>query len=122
MELIPFEQSRRGPGARKMMADAASEFMRIISKRSENIKNPIFVQEKWRQYCRERRNSYMSDMLGHGRVWRRLNRHGKLVRWFYSTKKLLTIQNVVRCEAHREVLETIFDETSGLNNHRRRES
>ncbi|MGV8073270.1 MAG: CapA family protein [Syntrophobacteraceae bacterium] len=109
IELVPFEQSLHGHGACRMRQSKAQALLKAIAMRSENLHEPAFVNEQWNQFCRERRNLYMSRMLGHGRVLRRLNRHGYLVRLLYSAKSLLAARNFIQCEAHREVLETIFD-------------
>lgn len=110
MELVPFEQSRGGPGARKMTPDAAHALLQAIAERSKNLQIPGFIQEQWRQFCCERRHWYLSKVLGHGRILSRLNRHGYLVKWLYSAASRLVLENIIRCEAHRDVLETIFDD------------
>lgn len=109
MELIPFDQSHGQPGARKMSPDAAKALLQIVAERSEQIQDGNFVREQWKRFCAERKNYYMSKMLGHGRILTRLNRRGSVVRWCYSNRALLGASNSVQCEAHREVLETIFE-------------
>ena len=112
MELVPFEQSGEQPGARKMTPDAARAMLNAMAKRSETIQDATFVQEQWRQFCRNAEHCYLSTVLGHGPLLGRLNRYGHVVRYLLSRKALLGVQNVVRCEAHREVLETIFEQLS----------
>lgn len=112
MELVPFEQSGEQPGARKKTPDAARATLNAMTQRSERIQDATFVQEQWRQFCRNAEHYYLSTVLGHGPLLGRLNRYGHVVRYLLSKKALLGVQNVVRCEAHREVLETIFEQFS----------
>lgn len=110
MELIPFEQSQGQPGARKLKSDAAQSLFRALNDRSDQIQDKAFLHDRWRQFCEERKNSYLSTVLGHGRILGRLNRYGHLVQWLCSARALLGMENVVRCEAHRDVLETIREQ------------
>ena len=54
-----------------------------------------------------RKAAYLSLLHGHGPLVRRV--HGRLgwLRWLYSRKKRLFLLNLVRCEAHREAIQTI---------------
>ena len=110
MELAPFEQSRNEPGARRLPPVAAQVLLEAMNKRSANIQVPGFVECQWQRFCNEKRHLYLSMALGHGRVFRRLNRRGHLFRLIYSAKSRSTMENMIRCDAHRNVLETIFDQ------------
>jgi poly-gamma-glutamate synthesis protein (capsule biosynthesis protein) len=118
MEFVPFVQSCGGPGVRRMTPDAANSFFKAIAERSKDIQTPGFIRKQWLEFCREKGHRYLSTVLGHGRILRRLNRHGYLVRLFYSAASMLAMQNIIRCEAHRNVLETILDDLH-LNRERR---
>lgn len=107
-EIVPFVQSRGEIGARKMDALNCRSFLSELSERSERIQDEEFVQQRWQQFCAERRNYYLSTVLGHNRILRRLNRNGRLVKLLYSSSALLGLENIVRCEAHREVLEAVL--------------
>jgi len=113
MELLPFERTHIGLGIRKTPPEAAESLLQAMAERSGNLGIPGYIQEHWSRFCSERRSGYLSMVLGHGRVLRHLNRHGLLFRLFCSEDSKLAMENVIRCEAHREVLETVFDEIRG---------
>jgi poly-gamma-glutamate capsule biosynthesis protein CapA/YwtB (metallophosphatase superfamily) len=110
MELLPFVQSDPVPGARRMNAQRADAFLGALAARSRAILNDGYVKEEWRHFCEEQKHAYLSVLLGHNRLLRMGNRHGRLARFLYSQHRLLGTRNVVSCETHREALETIFKE------------
>ena len=89
MELIPFVQSQPVPGARKMNETDGQELLHRLASRSRDLKHSDFVASEWQKYCEARRYSYISGLLGHGRILRRLNRLGFLGRWLYNRRILL---------------------------------
>jgi len=108
MEIIPFVQSSPAPGARKMPNDREQQFRRALAKRSEAIKDDAFVEDQWLKFCEQRKHGYLSALLGHNRIIRKLNRNGILTRLLHGKRPLLGSRNIVSCETHREVIETIF--------------
>lgn len=106
--LIPFEQCRTGFGVKKFSERDEKEFVSTITQRSEAILEINFVKERWDDFCNNQSHYYLSKLLGHSRPLKRLNRNGLLTRMLYSKSSLLTVKNVVTCESHREVLETIL--------------
>lgn len=113
MEIIPFVQSDPEPGARRMDPEREQRFRTRLRERSDKILDPAFVAAEWRAFCEKRKYGYLSALLGHGRVLRRLNRKGLLLRWFYGERPLRGLRNLVRCETHREALETILTADGG---------
>ncbi|MCC7374089.1 MAG: CapA family protein [Verrucomicrobiales bacterium] len=108
LDLIPFTQSTPVPGARKLAAGEAAKLRERVDQRSRQILDPEFVEEDWRRFCRGREHTYLSNVLGHGRILRRLNKGGLLERLGYSQALLAGVRNAIRCETHREAIETIF--------------
>jgi poly-gamma-glutamate synthesis protein (capsule biosynthesis protein) len=109
MEPVPLVQSDCVPGARRMPAERATAFLRELSAKSRAILDDEYVREEWRRFCEERKHGYLSAVLGHNRLMRRLTRNGRLARLLYGSRRLLATRNVVCCETHREALETIFE-------------
>jgi poly-gamma-glutamate synthesis protein (capsule biosynthesis protein) len=109
LELIPFEQSNPEPGARKLKPDQAGALLRKLAARSQAVRDQKFVEDEWLQFCREHQHGYMSSLLGHSRVLRKLNSAGHLTRLLYGRRSLLGTRNRLLCETHREALETIFE-------------
>jgi len=110
MDLIPYFQSDSQVGARKMNKHEEQLFLKILKKRSIAIKDDAFVQARWLEFCENKKYEYLSNVLGHNRFFKKLNKNGLLLRFFYKNSDLVRLGNVISCEAHREVLETIFNQ------------
>jgi poly-gamma-glutamate synthesis protein (capsule biosynthesis protein) len=110
MEIIPFEQSKSRPGARRLGSNREREFLRALKTRSDQIKDDNFVASEWLAFCERLRNAYLSDVLGHNRLLRKLNKYGLVERLCYSRRALRGVRNTISCETHNEALRTIFDQ------------
>lgn len=110
LDVIPFTQSDPGPGARRMPPERGREFRRALAKRSEAIKDPAFVKEEWIRFCDGRKHGYLSALLGHTRILRKLNKRGHITRLLRGSRAMLGVRNIVNCETHREAVQTIFNE------------
>ncbi len=108
MEIIPYLQSDSKPGARRMDKETEQLFRKSLEERSLSIRDDAFVQAQWFQFCERKKHEYLSKVLAHNRVLSKLNSQGFIVKYFYTTGSLTCLQNLISCEAHREVLETIF--------------
>ena len=104
MDLVPYLQSDERPGVRRMNADEEVMFMHEVQARSMRVQDEGFVESAWREFCREKQDSYFSVLRGHGRLVRRANRITHFADRLYSRSALLSLQDIVRCESHREVL------------------
>jgi poly-gamma-glutamate synthesis protein (capsule biosynthesis protein) len=107
---IPYAQSLAGPGARRMPPERERAFMHALDRRSRAIKDEAFVTRVWEQFCRDHRHSVLSFVLGHGRLLRRLNRTGRVVRHLHGKQRLRELRNCVACDAHREILLEAVDQ------------
>jgi poly-gamma-glutamate synthesis protein (capsule biosynthesis protein) len=110
MHLVPFTQSAPTPGARLMGGEPAAALLRELAAKAKAILDDDFVRAEWQRFCEEEKHGYMSVLLSHNRLLRRLNRGGFLAWLVYRKRRLLGTRNVVLCESHREALETIFKE------------
>jgi poly-gamma-glutamate synthesis protein (capsule biosynthesis protein) len=108
MDFVPSELFRGGMAARKMAPYAAKSLLQSIATRSESLKKHGFIESEWRAYCVQKKHEYVSMILGHGRILRRLNRHGQLVRLLYPLSSQLVVRNLIQCDAHRDILETVM--------------
>jgi poly-gamma-glutamate synthesis protein (capsule biosynthesis protein) len=107
-ELIPLRQSVGGPGARRLSGAEADRLRMELAEKSKAIGDDAFVRARWIEFCLERRHAYLSSLLGHNKVLRKLNAGGLVGKALYGRGALLGARNVVCCETHREVLETLF--------------
>jgi poly-gamma-glutamate capsule biosynthesis protein CapA/YwtB (metallophosphatase superfamily) len=109
MEIVPFVQSDPAPGARRLPAADEERFRQDLAQKSAAIMDDAFVESEWVKFCDDRKHDYISCLLGHNRVFHKLNSRGWLTRLLYGKRPLLGVRNLVSCETHREVLETIFN-------------
>ena len=107
---IPFTQSDSSPGARRMSPEQERAFLASLGERSEAIKDDRFVARNWRQFCLEQQHSVMSFVLGHGRLLRRLNINGGLIRLWHRKQRLRKLRNCFACDIHREVFMEVVDQ------------
>jgi poly-gamma-glutamate synthesis protein (capsule biosynthesis protein) len=108
MHITPYLQSDAQAGARKMGQCEATAFEQQLEKESSLIRDTAFVQARWREYCRGQRYTYFNILRGHSRPMRGLNKLLHFSDMLYSEKELEVLRNVIRCETHREVLDTIL--------------
>lgn len=109
MDIIPYLQSDSQAGARKMEKEAEQLFRQSLKERSIAITDDAFIKAQWLQFCENRKYEYLGKVLGHNRLFCKLNAHGFFVKYFYTKSALNCAFNIISCEAHREVLETIFN-------------
>ncbi len=106
---IPYTQSNGCIGVKKMDQKSEAEFLQQYHKRSEMLKNQDFLEHEWKNFCKERAYDYLSNLRGHNKFLKFLNRRTGFVKYFYNSDTLANLENVIRCEAHRDVLDAIFD-------------
>ena len=90
----------------------AEKILSELDKNSENIQNDVFITEQWKQFCSQQKSSYLAMLLGFGTNLNRLNRllNNGVIRCMYRRRQLNVTHNIIRCDAHKEVIETILEE------------
>jgi len=111
VQWIPVLQSVGIPGVQLMLDERREQVLRDFKKRSSQIMDKEFVRDQWIQECRRDKYNYASLIMGFSRGLRFLNKKLHFSDWLYSTESRLLQQNVVRCETHREVLETLWQDS-----------
>jgi poly-gamma-glutamate synthesis protein (capsule biosynthesis protein) len=109
MRIIPYVQSDNRIGARRMKKEEEDIFIADLKKKSINVEDTEFVQNEWNQFSKTFKNDYFSIFRGHNRVFRFINRFLGFSDWFYSKQKLTVLQNIIRCESHREAILTMLE-------------
>jgi len=104
IDFIPIQKN--GNGVKIPEPDYGVEILEDFYKRSEEIKNPGFVEHQFDEYCRVNGQYYLATLAGLGKTIRRIDKvlNRPLTRLIYSKKMLNTIQNHFECETHREVM------------------
>lgn len=85
--------------------------LKKMAEQSACLSDPAEIKKKWDVFCEERASEYLPAMLCYGRVANKLNRmlHGKLTKYLVSRSKKMVAMNIVRCDAHRDVLQTVLE-------------
>lgn len=109
--LLPFHQSRRRPGLQEMSEVDAETLLDAIKQRNSHVASEEYIRKQWEQYCARNANTYAVLLAGRGlgpRLIRRLcDRIG--IAWSpLSRTRRMIFKNLLMCEDHREVLETIL--------------
>jgi len=110
---IPIVANEKG-GINLITQQESEELLTNFHENSKKIQNRNFIKKSWDTFCDQKKALYFPHLFGLGRVLIHVNRlfKNKLIKIMYSSKKLRTTFNLIRCEAHNEVIQTI------LNNHK----
>lgn len=84
-----------------------------LAVQSDCLNDPIELKSKWDAFCKEQAPEYLPELFGWGRVGGKLNRmlKGKPIKHLISRKQKMITMNLVRCDAHRDVVQTILENT-----------
>lgn len=97
-------------GVDLMPANKAESFLSEFLRRSKRIGDKSFAQSSWQEFCERKQAHYLPLLLGLGRVVNFANRkvRNRIVNLLYTKNQLRGTLNLVRCESHHEVVETIL--------------
>ena len=78
--------------------------------RSSKLSDHAFLQKEWETFCQRQKALYMPMLYGLSTNVNRLNRlfHNKLIDWFYTRLQKNITHNIIRCDAHNEVIDTLL--------------
>lgn len=116
-EFAPFVQCRDEAVVRTDDRSENDEIMGGVEERSREILEDGRVAELWEEHCRRETLSYLTMLQGnrfHHRILGRLFGPAIMRRWFPRGHSAQLLLNLVRCETHREVLETVLSEQAEL--------
>jgi len=108
MSIIPYEQSTLQAGVKKMNERVEHLFRQSLRERSFAITDDTFIQNQWAQFCKNKAPQYLNYVFGHNRIIRKLNQYGPFAKLLYTIPSLCLLRNIISCEAHREVIETVL--------------
>lgn len=89
-----------------------TQVLQKLDNNSLKIKDSEFINEQWRSFCKRQSSTYLPLLLGWNKFAVRINKilKGSLVNLFIDKNKKRNIMNLIRCDAHREVIQTILEE------------
>jgi len=113
LETIPYFQSQAIPGAQKMNEPARKRFFDKMQRRNAQVKDTAFLEDRWIEFCRQKKEQYLAELFGYNRLMRKVR---SLLLWrLHSKNQVLTALHLAQCETHQEVLNSIFrDERQGV--------
>lgn len=108
VELLPIESVE---GGKIVIARNPASISEPLLERSAMVTDAAFIQQQWDEFCNSIEPLYLSMLYGHGLQTNRLNRllKNRIIRWFYTKWQLNVTNNLIRCDAHREVVETLLN-------------
>lgn len=82
------------------------KILREFDRRSEEIKNDVFIENEFNKFIKERKRYYLTSLGGFGRIMRKINFISKdrIVKMIYNENDVLKIRNHIESEDHREIL------------------
>ena len=91
--------------------DKSTERIVQLKKESVVVKDSAEIKFRWMKYCASQAPLDMPLLYGRNRVYIKLNRilRNKLIDHIYSRKKQRITMNLLRCESHHEVIQTILE-------------
>ena len=103
VDFVPFCKKRIGIELPE--SDVSELILKDFNERSKKLSLPGFIETEYEKLCIRSGLFYMGAFAGLGRVPRKLNEllHGIITKQIYSLKKLNLVQNIIECEAHREL-------------------
>ena len=108
LSFIPLKCNDDNNGTVVIADEIESKFiLDAFNTRSEELKDSKLLDEKYENFSSNMLWTYLFLASPFGKWFSRFDRYifkGKLIKWIYPKRKLLALQNIIECEAHRELL------------------
>lgn len=101
--LNPYFQCKNNPGLQLMDEDESTKFLKKIEEYSNIIQDSDLLENKWLSFCKSQEVNYLSMVLSLNLVKRQLLKRNLLPEFFFKKKSFITLLNIFRCQAHRDV-------------------
>ena len=110
---VPIRAHTKG-GINSLAGIYAAEILNKLEQRSQKLTDTEFLKKEWFSFCAKQANLVLPQLLGYNRWLIHANRlsNGWITKLFYRKKKAMISQNIIRCEAHNEVVQTILSQKS----------
>ncbi len=97
-------------GVRFISAEKEEEILKDIICLSEKINDENFIRSSFDVLCEKKKDLYFPMVFGAGRIANKLNRitKGKVINLTKNKKKKMTTLNLIRCDAHGEIVKNIL--------------
>jgi len=111
IEFLPFTQGEEKAGVAALSAGEAADVLGGFSERSGTLADPEALNAAWAEHCEKRKIAILNEVLGYGKVMRRLNDNGLMIKLkgrAYFRDLLSVVQNESGLEALRTILRDII--------------
>lgn len=100
-------------GVRLIEEEIARTRFKKLEEESKNILNKTFLEKEWQKFVEKQQALYLPLLYGKGRILNKLNRifNNKLMDFLVAKKEKMVTMNLIRCEAHQEVVRTILEKS-----------
>lgn len=114
IELVPYVHNSfygEGIGIRKMNEEESRDFFQKIEIQNQKmVADPNYVNDEWVKLSKSLERTYLSILNGNGRLMRKLNEMFPWLNMVYKNDRRRVLKNIITCETHREIVETILKE------------
>ncbi|WKA57758.1 CapA family protein [Planococcus shenhongbingii] len=88
----------------------AGERLRRMNEMSKALQHSEQVNALWEDFSHSHVSLYYSMLFGKGRIFNKINRllKNRLIDFLYSDRERMLAMNMLRCDAHNEVIQTIL--------------
>lgn len=89
----------------------SNELLDKFFENSKKLSNSEFIKDNWKQFCLSNKDSYLPMLFSWGKIANKVNRitKGKIISFFTTSKSRMNSMNLIRCDAHNEVMATILE-------------
>jgi len=105
IDYIPIVKAENG--VRLAQGQVEDDILTAFQHRSNQILQKGFVEQQYQKFAQENIQNYLRNISGFSKWLSRIDRillNGMLMKEKYNKKQLLAIQNIIECEAHRELV------------------
>lgn len=97
-------------GLRWMSEDASENLSNELKAREQLSQNRVAVQKEWDKFCDSLGKIHLPLLLGWPKILIAINRRtdNSLIKMFYGRLAYNNTHNLIRCEAHREVIDNLL--------------
>lgn len=103
LAIQPYNQCRIKPKL-EIIKSNKDNYLKSIKKISKEIKNPTNIENKFKEFCKDRGTMYLASISSLNKLQRIMIRNKFLRNLIIRKKNIRRILNLVRCESHRDCL------------------
>jgi len=104
-ELIPYKQCNGDQiGVHKLSRDEEDIFCKEIEELNNIIKSSDLLEDSWNKFTKQRTEAYLNHLEPFDNILVKVLRRLRIMPRLLSSKKRQLILNLIRCEAHRDIL------------------